>query len=890
MTTRAFQPLPIDAYLPQIVRTVRESRAAVVVAAPGAGKTTRVPPALASDGPVIVLQPRRVAARAIARRIADERGWSLGEDVGWHVRFERRFSTRTRVLLATEGILTARLLNDPLLGEFHTVILDEFHERSIHADFGLALARQAWLARDDLRLVVMSATIDAAPVAAYLDACPIVDVPGRRHPVEISYAPGQALPEAVRDVMGATRGDVLCFLAGAPEIRHAMEPVQAAVASVATVGGVEVLALHGSLDAAEQDRVMQPSHASVADSTRFSGSARAVDSTGTGDSAGAGGAAGAGDAAGAEDAAGTRAAAGPAGGAGRRRVILATNIAETSLTVPDVYAVVDAGLHKVARYDPARGIDSLDLERISADSADQRAGRAGRLGPGVARRLWDPRDRLRPHREPDIARIDLASPLLDLLAWGGDPETFEWFEAPPAASLEAAWRLLDRLGAVSTESVSPTGHVLTPLGRALQGLPLHPRLGRILLAARGAREAARACALLAERHFISPRHETTTCDLLVAIDAWSSMPGHVQRVARELEELAARTLGESSRTADDVTLRRAIFDGYADRVGRRRAPRSTRVLLASGHGAVLAAESGVREGEFLVAVDLHEHTPVHNTRALPTRMGTSSHTSSPREALIRIASLVDRDWLQPTRSTTPHWFDRDSGRVRAARREHYGELLLAEQPIEPDPDVAARTLAEAYLAQPLADADQQLLRRLSFAGHPMEAAALVARAAHTLATGARVPEHAPGRAAERGLERGPGRAWTIDAMNLAATLLPAERRDLERLAPERLTVPSGRSVPLNYHEDGTVRAAVKLQELFGLADTPRLGPTRQPVLLHLLAPNGRPVQMTRDLRSFWTRTYPEVRKELRGRYPKHPWPEDPWSAEPTARIVRRKPR
>src|SRR5262249_55547857 len=229
--TRAPLPLPIDGYLPQIVHIVRASRAVVVVAPPGAGKTTRVPPPLADDGPVIVLQPRRIAARAIARRIADEQGWSLGEEVGWHVRFERRFSTRTRVLLATEGILTARLLSDPLLSEYRTIVLDEFHERSIHADFGLALARQAWLARDDLRLVVMSATIDAAPVAAYLDACPIVEVPGRKHPVEISYAPGQSLAEAVRDVMSATRGSVLCFLAGAPEIRRAMEPVKEAVAA-----------------------------------------------------------------------------------------------------------------------------------------------------------------------------------------------------------------------------------------------------------------------------------------------------------------------------------------------------------------------------------------------------------------------------------------------------------------------------------------------------------------------------------------------------------------------------------------------------------------------------------------------------------------------------------
>jgi ATP-dependent helicase HrpB len=916
VTFRSRSPLPIDDFLPEIARTVQAARAAVVVAAPGAGKTTRVPPALADadgGGPVIVLQPRRIAARAIAQRIASERGWTLGAEVGWHVRFERRFSDRTRVLLATEGILTARLLADPLLSGFNTIVLDEFHERSVHADLGIALAKQAWLARDDLRIVVMSATMDARPVAAYLGACPIVEVPDREHRVEIGYAPRQPLAEAVREVMAATRGNVLCFLAGAPEIRRAMPLVEAAVsrlgggssgsASGGSGGGVEVVALHGSLDAAEQDRAIRSNH----------------------------------------------------DGGGARRIILATNIAETSLTVPDVHAVIDTGLHKVARYDPSRGIDSLDLERISADSADQRAGRAGRLGPGVARRLWDARDRLQPHREPDIARIDLAAPLLDLIAWGGDPETFEWFEAPPAAPVEAALMLLDRLGAIETATVpasapaTTTGAAtaaadaegaasvanmrptLTPLGRTLQRLPLHPRLGRILLSANGSREAARACALLAERHFLPPRHEATTCDLLAAIDRWQDVPPHVQRVARELEDLVSREAThadagahEDARTdapargtapasrptprrePQDVALRRAIFDGYADRVGRRRAPGSPRVLLASGHGAVLAAESGVRDGEFLVALDAQ---------------------AQDSEALIRIASQVDRAWLQPTHITIGHWFDREAaggGRVRAARREHYGEITLTEHPIDPDPAIAAHLLAEAYLARPLPDAARQLLHRLAFAGHRIDAAALLDRmsgtsmapstSAHANAnaradasdaaarldraasssTSAKANE-SPGAGARAGAGAGRGSSstsrsastLTLDQIDLAAYLLPDERRDLERLAPERLPVPSGRAAPLTYHDDGTVSAAVKLQELFGLADTPRLGRERQPVLLHLLAPNGRPVQMTRDLRSFWTRTYPEVRKELRGRYPKHPWPEDPWSAEPTARTTRR---
>jgi len=365
---------------------VRRSRAAVVTAAPGAGKTTRVPPALMADGPVILLQPRRVAARAIASRIAFERGWTLGREVGWQVRFERRFSSETRLLVVTEGILTARLQTDPLLSDFRTVVLDEFHERSIHADLALALARQAWRASDGLRIVVMSATLDTAPVSSFLDGCPVVDVPGRIHAVDVAYTPTQSVAGAVADVLPETSGQVLCFLAGAAEIARAARDIQQ------SVPGVDVVPLHGSLDADAQDLALRPSP--------------------------------------------------------HRRVIVATNIAETSLTVPGVTAVVDSGLHKVARYDADRGIDSLETERITADAADQRAGRAGRIAPGVVRRLWDARDRLRPRREPEIHRIDLASTALDVIAWGGDPRTLEWFEPPREEALDAALALLARLGLI----------------------------------------------------------------------------------------------------------------------------------------------------------------------------------------------------------------------------------------------------------------------------------------------------------------------------------------------------------------------------------------------------------------------------------------------------------
>jgi len=401
-------PLPVDSHLDEVRDALDRHRAAVLVAAPGAGKTTRVPPALVDVGRVMLLQPRRVAARAMAARIAAERGWTLGREVGWHIRFERRFTPDTRLLVVTEGILTAYLRHDPLLSDVTTLILDEFHERSIHADLGLALARQAWQARNDLRLLVMSATLDAVPVTAFLGGCPVIDVPGTTHHLSVTYAPGQSMAGAVTDVLPQTTGNVLCFLPGVREIELAAQEVEAAVRGL----GVDVLRLHGSLDAAEQDAVLRADE-------------------------------------GGGPAAPKRAA--------RRRVILATNVAETSLTVPGVDAVIDSGLHKVARYDPGRAIDSLTTERISLDSADQRAGRAARLGPGVARRLWDPRDRLRPHREPEIDRIDLSPPVLSILVTGARPDTFEWFDPPVRARVDAALDLLTRLGAVEDGRVTHVG-------------------------------------------------------------------------------------------------------------------------------------------------------------------------------------------------------------------------------------------------------------------------------------------------------------------------------------------------------------------------------------------------------------------------------------------------
>lgn len=682
-------PLPVDAHVDAIVSLVRAEKRAVIVAPPGAGKTTRIPPALTTLGRTILLQPRRVAARALARRIAQERGWTIGEEIGWQIRFERRFSARTQLLVATEGILTARLQSDPMLSDFRVVILDEFHERSIHADLALALVKQAADTRDDLAVIVMSATMDAAPVAQFLGGARVIEIETRRYPIEVRYAPNVTMTEAIRNVSRDAKGHVLCFLPGAREI----EDVRRAIP--------HALPLHGSLDIDAQERALAPS--------------------------------------------------------AERKVILATNVAETSLTVEGVTDVIDAGLQKVLRFDPETAVDHLVLEQISLDSADQRAGRAGRTGPGRATRLWDERMILRPHREPEVRRVDLASPVLDIIAWGGDPRTFEWFERPPEPRIDAAIELLRRLGALDARSAE-----------RLRSSPLHPRLARVLLDA--GTSAVRVCALLSE-----DVRNIGSGDALALADS--------PRL-----DFAARELTRFAKGKGDV--RRALLAGYPDRVAMRREPGSLRLLLSSGTGAVLAKESGMHGGEFLVALDV----------------------SGGSEALVRIASVIEREWLTPTHEDVVHTV-RD-GKVRATKRVWYDAFLLKEINVEPDPLEVQRLTPKKMI-------DPELERR---------------RAMH---------------------------------------------------GPERLELPSGRSVKLEYREDGSVFASVKLQELFGLADTPKIGPNKTPVTFALLSPAGRPVQVTRDLRSFWNGTYQEVRKELRARYPRHPWPEDPWTAQATHRTKKK---
>ena len=764
------RPLPIDAHLDTVRHALRVHRAAVLVAAPGAGKTTRVPPALVGDGPVLVLQPRRAAARALARRVADEQGWTLGREVGWHVRFEPRFGRDTRVLFATEGILTARLQQDPLLDGTSTVILDEFHERSIHADLGLALVKQAWLARDDLRVLVMSATIDATPVAAFLGGCPVIGVPGEPHPLDVAYVPDRPLVEVVDDVLRRRDGNVLCFLPGAREIDDA----QRAVASVAATHGARAVPLHGTLPPDAQDAALLP----------------------------------------ADD----------------RRVVLATNIAETSVTVPGVRVVIDTGWQKVARYDAARGIDTLQTERVTRDAADQRAGRAARLGPGLAVRLWDERDRLRPFRDPDVSRVDLAPVLLAVLAWGGQPDGFDWFEAPPLARVREAAALLERLGAADA-------HGITSVGRQMARMPLPPRLARLVLAANGHPDACLVAAMLGEGRLPTPDGQTTTSDLLSLLPGARALP-HLSRAAAAIARAATDAVSSSPRsggTPAEQALGKAVLAGYPDRVAQRRVVNGDALLLASGTGARLSRASGVRDAALLVALDVR--------------------TVEGREAQVALASAIEKEWLSPTTTTREPRVD-DQGRLRVLVRRRYLSLVLSKHQEGPRPD-DHDVLADAWLATPRTETETQVLARLAFCGIDVDLPAVA-------------------RVATAQVDR-------LSAIDIEAALPWDVRQHLQTTAPTRLPLPSGRTTALWYGEDGSVKAAVKLQELFGLAETPRLGPRREPVLFDLLAPNGRPVQSTRDLRSFWTTTYAEVRKELRGRYPKHPWPEDPWTATATHR-------
>ncbi|MGF1465900.1 MAG: ATP-dependent helicase HrpB [Sandaracinaceae bacterium] len=820
------KPLPIDPYLPKVIDALRARGAAVVTAEPGAGKTTRVPRALleggvADEGAVVVVQPRRLATRMAAARVADELGEGVGDRVGYRVRFDRKVSARTRVEFVTDGILARRLAKDPRLEGVAAVVFDELHERQLDVDLALALTRRLQGGpRPDLRVVAMSATLDASPVAAFLDA-PVLDVPGRAFPVDVEHAAGpddrplerQVRSAVVRLLRDGLDGDVLVFLPGAGAIRRSL----AALEGPAAHHGVDVLPLHGDLPPAAQDRAVRP---------------------------------------------------------GRRpKVILSTNVAETSLTIDGVVAVVDSGLARVPHHSPWTGVVTLDVVPISRASATQRAGRAGRTRPGRCVRLYAKGDHdRRPEREaPEIARADLAGVALRLLVAGDDPRTFPYFEPPPAAALDAARELLERLGATR-------GGAVTDVGRALSGLPLHPRLARLAVEAsrRGHRAAgAAAAAVLAERDIRAPgrwseraRREVGPSDLTARLDDLESarsgsVPRHLDRRAVASVERARRQIDEALRgvTLDDEptfdeeeALQLAALAGFPDRVAKRRRPGGREVVLAGGGTAELTDDSTVEVAEWLVALD---------GSAQRGRVRVRLASAIEPEQLIELFG----DRVEERRVTR---FDPDLERVVATAELAYDGLVLDASRSEPGDEEAARVLTEAVLDAGLqrvldVDALDRLRRRVAFARRFDE----------------RLPDLGDARV-EAVLRRvAEGRrsfAELRDADLLAVLLLELPqggRARLDRLAPTHVALPGRRRVPVTYEPDRPPWIASRLQDFFGLEEGPRVADGREALVLHLLAPNRRAVQVTTDLSGFWDRHYPELRRSLSRRYPKHRWPEDP---------------
>jgi ATP-dependent helicase HrpB len=837
--TRA--PLPIDPLVPAIVDALTRGRRLVLRAAPGAGKTTRVPAALldagvAGGGRVLVLEPRRIAARAAAEFVARERGGAVGGEVGFSVRFERRGGADTRLWFVTEGIFGRRLLDDPFLDGVGVVVLDEFHERHLQGDLALAVVRELQdSVRPDLKLAVMSATLATDALARYLPDAAVLASEGRAHPVVVEWAPPPPRSRLADHVAGIVRGalaapgDVLVFLPGAAEIRRVAEALEG-------LRDVDVVPLHGDQPLDEQQRALRR---------------------------------------------------GP-----RRRVVLATNVAETALTVEGVATVVDTGLARVARFDPRHGIDRLVIAPISRASAEQRAGRAGRLGPGRCVRTWSREEDAgrRAHETPEIARLDLTRTVLELRAWGmRSAADLPWLDPPPAGALAHAEQLLVQLGAVDAATAA-----VTPIGRRLLELAAPPRLARMQLEAEatGAGAAGALMAALAgERDILlgarafggaASDRPPGPSDLLVRLELFedAARRGFSERACQALGldrravravERARRQLGRGMQRgdADADLLLRCVLAGFPDRVCRRREAGSARALMVGGTGVVLADDSVVRDAALLVAVDLE---------------GGGRRP----EATVRIASAIRRDWLAalfPHAVTTDVELVFDGAReaVVERRRERYVDLVLAES-VRTDVDrgragelLGTAVLDDARLLAALADTETALLARLRFLAGAMPELDLPAD---------------PLRDAVRACAAGRRSVAELRQADLGGAILGSltslQRRALEHEAPARFRLPAGRDAPIAYEADRSPSVAARIQELFGLLATPRLAGGRVALVVHLLAPNQRPVQVTDDLASFWRTTYFDVRKQLRGRYPKHHWPDDPLAATATGRVVRRR--
>ena len=813
--------LPIDDALPRLTAALAANNCAVLVAPPGAGKTTRVPLVLldelwAKDKKILVLEPRRLAARAAAARMASTLGEQVGDTVGLRVRFGSKVSKRTRIEVITEGVFTRLVLDDPSLDGVAAVLFDEFHERSLDADLGLALAREVQQGlRDDLKILVMSATLDGARVAALLGGAPVVESEGRAFPVETRYLGRDArariesqVADAVLRALRAEPGSLLVFLPGAAEIRRTETLLKERIAD----SNVDIVTLFGALDACVQDRAISPAPA------------------------------------------------------GRRKVVLATSIAETSLTIEGVRVVIDSGLSRVPRYEPDVGLTRLETVRVSRAAADQRRGRAGRTEPGVGYRLWDEPQTgsLEPYTRPEILSADLSSFVLDLAQWGAsDPGKLAFLDPPPQAALSEAKTLLTELGALDAQGR------ITDEGRKLRALPLPPRLARMVVdaAAEGAGDlAAQIAAVLTERGLGGDDP-----DLRHRLDQFRRDRSRRAEDARQMAKRWADTAGGKVRGGEQ-SIGALLSFAYPDRIAKNRGGGGGAFLLANGRGGNVDAASPLAREPFLAVTELT------GSAAASRIILVAPITLDEIEA--RFAHQIeDRDTVT---------FDAASASLRARRSRRLGALVLSEQvkAIEPGAD-SARLLAEGIAALgvgklPWSKAPLQLRDRVKFLRRSegeewpdLSDDALSRTAAEWLA---------PFLGGKTALSQ-------IGADDLSAaldTLLPwALRKRLDAEAPTHFTAPTGSQVPIDYNAEQGPTASIRVQELFGLATHPAIAGGCVPLVIELLSPAHRPVQVTRDLPGFWRGSYKDVKTDMRGRYPKHPWPDDPLHAPATRRAKRR---
>ena len=811
-------PLPIDAALPELTKALRERNAAVLVAPPGAGKTTRVPLVLIEEPwtegrRILVLEPRRIAARAAAERMANTLGERVGETVGLRVRFGSKISRKTRIEILTEGIFTRLLLDDPMLEGVGAVLFDEFHERSLDADLGLALARDVQQGlREDLELLVMSATMDGSRVAKLLGDAPVIASEGRAFPVETRYLPRDQRPiepqmaDTVVRAMRADPGSLLAFLPGAAEIRRTRALLDGRLDP-----DVEIVALYGALAGDEQDRAIAPAPP------------------------------------------------------GRRKIVLATSIAETSITIQGVRMVVDSGLARVPRYEPDVGVTRLETVRVSRAAADQRRGRAGRTEPGVCYRLWDEPQTasLEAFSRPEILSADLSSFALDLAAWGSGPEQLAFLDPPPRPALNEADALLTELGAIDSDGR------ITDEGRKLRQLPLPPRLARMVVDAAGegaALPAAEIAVLIGERGLAGD-----DVNLTHRLDALRRDRSPRAREARAMSErwaqIANQKLNRSAPNGAEISAGALLALAYPERIAKNRSGTAGAFLLANGRGAQIDAASGLAREPFLAVAEL---------------TGSAASGRILLAAPITLAEIETRfaDRITASEDIT---FDQASASLRVRRTQRLGALTLGERPLQAvATDDGARILAEGIARLgvrrlPWTNALRQWRDRVLFLRQAegsewpdLSDAALAADIDWLTSIFAGKTALAELSADEF-------------AAALAARLIYLLQRQLDAEAPTHFEAPTGSWVPIDYEAEGGPRIAIRVQELFGLDRHPAIAGGKIPLLIELLSPAQRPVQLTRDLPGFWRGSYAAVRTEMRGRYPKHPWPDNPLTAPPTRR-------